>query len=138
MRCTELISNHDYTLYYIVNPQDFTNKNVQEQKLHDLHPESVVLEVPPKPCLDCRTGSQGLVWQKIKEFNHWLPTRVVCTDSTLLNQAGKLWTTMTISNRLVDLVTKVALRAEGVKHKMRLAGSPHNMKHKPKFLYNNL
>ena len=37
-------------------------------------------------------------------------------NSTHFNQDGKLWTTMNISstNRLVDLATKIALRAQGV------------------------
>ena len=38
---------------------------------------------------------------------------VVCTH---FNLVGKLWATMKISNRLVDLARKVALMAQGVKY----------------------
>ena len=41
--------------------------NINPYRLLIIHPESVVLETPVKPSIGCRTGSQGLVWQKIQE-----------------------------------------------------------------------
>ena len=43
--------------------------------------------------------------------NHWLPTRAICISFI---QDGKLWT-IDMPNRLIDLATKVALRAQGLK-----------------------
>ena len=69
--------------------------------LTTLHPESVVLESSVKPRL-----GQGLVWQKIPEPLTSGYSRLVCTH---FNQDDHLYTTMNISDRLVDLERKLIL-----------------------------
>ena len=63
---------------------------------------SVLLESFAKPFLGCLTG---LVWQKIQEPR----LQTILLGLYSFDQDGKLYTTMNISSRLVDLATKVTL-----------------------------
>ena len=76
-----------------------------------MHPGQWSLNLLRKQALISRLAAKDLLLQKIPAGV------VVCTR---FNKDGRVWATMDISNRLVDMTTKVTLRAQGVNSEIGL------------------